>query len=114
MSIREYFQRADRRLKYVTLVFELVLVAFLAAITRGWLVIILIGIAVAGALSLALRSSYLCPRCGVKLANLRSQELKGRPGKHPRFWDDWNACPKCGVSFDEELPHRYSEWGPIS
>lgn len=107
MTIREHFQRAERREHFVTLAFELVLVAFLALTTDRWLIIILIGIAIAGVVHLALSRTFECPRCHENLRRLRNQNLRGRAfirkGKGGKFWDEWDACPKCGVSFDEEM-----------
>ena len=115
MTIREHFQGIFDRIGYIMLG---VVIATVAVWTWGYpnfargkevAVSLLGGIALAGVSMLVFRRRFLYPRCGVDLAKLRSQELRQVPllqrlakidGR--QFWDRWNACPKCGVSFDAE------------
>jgi hypothetical protein len=56
------------------------------------------------------KTRFLCPRCGANMNNVQREQTRteGRqqgstewvdPGL--MFWQRWNACPQCGVGFDE-------------
>jgi ribosomal protein S27AE len=120
MTIREHYQRLFKRVKNVTVgvvvVLALAVLWFSPHLTgaQNARAAFLVGITIAGALLLALRGRFMCPRCGADLSKLRGQEARRTHlgarlfgSDRRQFWDEWDACPKCGVSFDEE-------WGPIS
>lgn len=119
MTIREHFERDFKRIKNatvgVTIVLCVALIVFFPQFTRAQTMaaVILIGVAVSVALLLVTRRRYLCPRCGADLGRIQGQQWRRVPlaqrlakmdGR--MFYEAWHACPKCGVSFDED-------WGPI-
>jgi len=120
MTIREHFQRILDRAKYTTtgVVVPLVLIVLwrYPNLTKPQVLggSALLGIVLAGVLVLVFRRRFLCPRCGTDLSKLHAKKVgrrglfrKALTGDQRQFWQAWNACPNCGVSFDEE-------WGPIS
>ena len=113
MTIREHFQGVFNRIKNVTVVVAIVFACFLTwcspKLTKPqyFAICFLFGIAIGCVLLLVMRRRFLCPRCSADLRKLRSQEtrqagLRGRFGDRQLLWVAWNACPKCGVSFDDE------------
>lgn len=116
MTIREHFQRVFKRIKNgavaVTVVLCVAVTVLFPQRTRLQVVgtTVLLGVVIVGALCRVVRRRYLCPRCGANLARLRTLELRRMPfaqrmRTNRQFWQEWNACPHCGVGFEEE-------WGP--
>ncbi len=115
MTIREHFQRQFKWTKNAAvggaIVLCIALTVFFPQATRAQTAVacLLIGFAIGGALMLANRRRYLCPRCGEDLGKLQGQQGRQLPVAQRlakldarMFYDAWNACPKCGVSFEEE------------
>ena len=112
MTIREHFRDMYKRVSRWTTA-----VAFIAAAVmwmypqlNGFVIGLVIAVPLIGVL-FAFRGRFRCPRCGAELSKLRRQEIRQRGFIEATldrrlFWDAWNACPKCGVSFDED-------YGPI-
>lgn len=120
MTIREHFERDFKRIKNVTVGVTIALcvamTVFFPQLNRLQTVaaVLLIAAAVSGGLMLVTRRRYLCPRCGADLGRLQGEQWRGVPftqrlTKMDRrmFWQVWDACPKCAVSFGED-------YGPIS
>jgi hypothetical protein len=117
MTIREHFKRVFDRIKYGCVALAIVLVALtewryphLTRLQNAGIGLLL-GVPISAILVLVLRGRFLCPRCGTDLGKLRNREVRKKRRVRGRFsadrrllWDVWNACPHCGVSFDE--PYR--------
>jgi hypothetical protein len=108
-TIREHFQRAQKRLT-MSMVTVLLVAAFAGvyllprmARQHAWIGGALLGLGVACALVLLSKGSSACPKCHADLARLRTQEV-GRSDKR-RFWQLWDKCPKCGIDFNDVLPY---------
>ncbi len=120
MTIRQHYHQLFKRVTWVVVAVAMVLGAVITwgypNLTRAQnrLAYAVVAVVMGGLLVLVFKRRFLCPRCGADLSKLYSEELSRKSFVlrfiiHDRrqFWDDWNACPKCGVSFDDE-------WGPIS
>lgn len=114
MTVREHFQRVFTRIKYYTVGSGIVLCCLLTwrypHMTRlqSTGVGLMLGIPFSAVIMLVLRRRFLCPRCGTDLARLQQQELRRERRSRGwfnvqmrHFWDTWNACPSCSLSFNE-------------
>lgn len=113
MTIREHFRRFQKRVNNARVAVGLVAAviflwreprgsqlapyAFGAGFALAWLAVF----------ALFLRKRYVCPRCGADFIQLR-REMLGRFNPDRRlYWDLWEKCPHCGVSFDEPWPEQH-------
>lgn len=73
--------------------------------------ILIVGLGLAAVAFLAVffvaRRIYRCPRCGVGLNQLRAQTIGGQSRDRRMFWEIWDACPNCQLSFDSRWSKRY-------
>jgi len=107
MTIREYYQRVQTWTKYalagaiMTVTFYIVFRYPKLPMWAYWVV----GrgeAAVAMAILLVfMRRTYRGPSCEVNVMQLRVQKLGRRTGDRRMFWQFWDACPNCELSFDE-------------
>jgi ribosomal protein S27AE len=57
-------------------------------------------------LTVFFRGRFKCPRCSADFRKLRLAQF-GRFSTDRRiYWELWDACPNCGVSFDEPFSTR--------
>ena len=47
---------------------------------------------------------YRCPRSGANFLKLRKQQFGWFSGETRMFWQVWDTCPHCGISFDDPWP----------
>jgi len=115
MTIREHFQRVFNRIKYGSVggVLAVVLAPDFAGyhLTRRQDVVfgLLLGIPFVLVVLLLTRRRFLCPRCGTDLQKLVQQQLRAERRSWLKFdgrmfYERWDACPHCGVSFSEPYP----------
>ena len=111
VTIREYFEGVYSRTVRTAIVVVIAL-AFLVRwryprLTRleALIGLLIAGLILAPVLVLWFRRQFVCPRCGASFQRLRKQQF-GRfsSGRWRKFWDLWNACPQCGVRFDDPWP----------
>lgn len=106
MTIREHFQRFQKRVSHVTMVVAVAaVIAFVlryphaktaAAYAFGG-VLALVYLAV---FMLFLRKRYACPRCNADFVQLRREQVGRISLERRMFWDLWDKCPHCGLRFD--------------
>jgi predicted RNA-binding Zn-ribbon protein involved in translation (DUF1610 family) len=117
MTIREHFVRVRNRILWAAVC---VMVALLGLIwwlsekltkLKAEIAFVVIVIILTGVLKRLFWGRFICPQCGTDLGKLfrEEREREGVSARDDRreIWERWNACPKCGVSFDED-------WGPIA
>lgn len=117
MTIREHFQRISKRIRYCAVGIVTVLACLLVwrypHLTRPQIAGAgaLLGIPLTIVFMLELRGRFVCPRCRADLGQLHQQEIRRARRERGWFnvemrslWDEWNACPRCNVSFDEPHP----------
>jgi|SRR5579862_4561901 len=110
MTIREHFQRLQKRTSYITM--GVAVAAVIAFVLRSPHATTMAAYAFGGALALVyvavfvlfLRKRYACPRCSADFVRLRREQV-GRISRDRRmFWDLWEKCPHCGIGFNEPWP----------
>jgi hypothetical protein len=107
VTIREHFQRFVKRVTYIVvagalLVFVLIHLQYphltrLQNVTIG----LLGGLPLAALLIVFFRGRFKCPRCGADFQKLRRAQVGRSATDHRMYWELWDACPNCGVSFNE-------------
>jgi hypothetical protein len=120
VTIREHFRRRFNRIKYGFTVVAIVLAGVLVwryphqtpeqYLTYG----VVLGIPLALVLRWLLRGRFLCPRCGTDLQKLRVEQRRQARRERGQlgyfnvdaqpFYETWDACPRCGCSFDDPYP----------
>jgi len=119
MTIREHFQRRFNLIKYGYVVVGIVLGVFAtwryphAPRLQMAIYSLLAGI-LSGIPLIWLLRRFVCPRCGTDLMKLNGEQF--RQEVRERGWRAWldidtrplwearDACPHCGVSFDDSYP----------
>jgi hypothetical protein len=107
MTIREYYQRVQTWTKYVlagvfiTATFYIVFRYPKLPMWAYWVVGLGEAAVAMPILLVFMRRTYRCPGCEVNLMQLRVQKLGRRTGDRRMFWQIWDACPNCELSFDE-------------
>jgi hypothetical protein len=107
-TIREHIKRANayfvRIMVPIVTVWGAALVLFGAGTMQRQALAIGGGVAVMLIGVLLFRNQLRCPRCGTDLRKERIAKL-GRRSRDTRATADlWDACPRCGVSFNEAWP----------
>lgn len=112
MTIREHFQRIQKTFKIA-----LIVVAFAVLIPTFFLwpkapaMYYMVGGLVFATVSMAvmvpiMSRIYRCPRCDSSYRKMRIDQ-RGRFNSDSRlYWDLWEACPHCGLSFNEQWQGR--------
>ena len=107
MTIREHYELAFKRTKYGTVAAGIVVVVALEwrypnVSKQQFLAIgLVMGVVFGVVLTLLGHFLYRCPRCHADFRKLRIKQM-GRWNRDGRFyWQIWDACPQCLVSFDE-------------
>jgi uncharacterized protein with PIN domain len=47
---------------------------------------------------------FRCPRCGTSYQKMRKEQAAQLGSDRRMYWDLWNACPNCQLSFDAPWP----------
>lgn len=106
MTIRENFQRFMTRVSYVVVAGAVVIVVLIDLLypdltrLQSAAIAFFVGIGIALMLMVFFRGRFKCPRCNADLRKLRREQLGRWNTDRRMYWDLWEACPKCGVSFD--------------
>lgn len=107
-TIRRHFQRRQRAIPWVLAAVGLTSVAALECYRpevihrQAFLVGVMLCVGISPFLIIYMRKTYRCPRCGASFFGMHRMEKVGRFNVDMRqFWERWDACPKCGVSFDD-------------
>jgi hypothetical protein len=110
MTIREHFELLNKRMKYggvaIALAIAIPVTFCFPPVTRGQsaLLGLALGVPFVAVIYIVGHRIYRCPRCHRSLRRTRT-ELEARgPAKGGSYWQLWNDCPHCHVSFDE--PYR--------
>lgn len=106
VTIREHLQRFHRRVTYFAVI-VVVLMAVLIGLRyphvtplQNLMIGLIMGIPVSAVLLWVFKGRFKCPRCGADFQKLRRAQ-HGLSRMDTRiYWELWNACPHCGVSFD--------------
>ena len=106
MTIREHYQRVFDRIKYGSIAAAIaVVLAFQWKYPHlpkpQWLAFaLMMGLVFSLLLATLSHIVYRCPRCHADFRTLRIQQM-GRWNRDQRFyWQLWDACPRCQLSFD--------------
>lgn len=106
MTIREHFQRFHKRLTYITVSAVVLAVVLIELryphLTRlqNLMVALILGVVTSIVLLLGLKGRFRCPRCGADFQKLRRAQQSRLSLDARMYWDVWDACPNCAVSFD--------------
>lgn len=107
MTIREHYELVVKYTKYGAIAaVGAVLIAFMwrypnAPRWQGPVLGLAIGAVLGPAIIILGRVLYRCPRCHADFQKLRVKEF-GRGYRDKRmYWQLWDACPQCHVSFDD-------------
>ena len=118
MSIREHMRRFHQRVTRITVIVGVVTVLLFtwryphASGTAHYELGAVMGVVIGVVLLFVFRGRFVCPRCGADFLKLRRKE-RGRFNFDTRmFWQIWDKCPHCGVSFDD--PWASHTQDPIS
>jgi len=109
VTIREHFELVYRRTKYTVLAVAAVpivtAVMYLHVATVPLLAVVVItGLGIGFALRLITGWLFRCPRCCTDFEEERIK-LLGRGSRDRRmYWVLWDACPRCGISFNDPWP----------
>ena len=99
MTIREYLKRRALRLQIACI--PVLMAALVGVVTRDWIVLAVLVGCVLGVIIFVLMRRTPCPRCSIPLGNAaiqwRSKRLLAL------------RCPRCDVSFDEQMPPKQTE-----
>lgn len=106
MTIREHFQRLQKRVSYVTM--TVAVAAVIVFVLRYPHATSATAYGFGGALALVylavfmlfLRKRYACPRCSADFMQLRREQVGRISLERRMFWDLWEKCPHCGLRFD--------------
>ncbi|HTC53272.1 MAG TPA: hypothetical protein VK700_15150 [Steroidobacteraceae bacterium] len=110
MTIRDHFKRTQMWCTYglaAILIGTALGIRFLhPKLPRPDILMVGLGLAAVAivAVYFVTRRIYRCPRCGVGLNQLRAQTIGGQNKDRRMFWEIWNACPNCQLSFDAPWP----------
>lgn len=108
MTIREHYIRVYRRITYSTIAATMVFIVFFNSryphlnfvqeIEFGFI----LALPLSAVLLLLFRGRFICPRCHTDLAKWsRKSRRKWFVWDSRMFYDRWEACPNCGVGFNE-------------
>jgi hypothetical protein len=109
VTIREHFQRFQNRVSYMVVIGAVLVVALVdlryphLTKLQNAAIAFLGGIALALLLLVFFRGRFKCPRCSADFRKLRRAQLGRFSTDRRMYWDLWDACPNCGVSFDESF-----------
>lgn len=106
LTIREQMQRSRTRMSWV--VVPAVIALALAPLwlfpnAPAWLFgvfPVLVGLSVGLTTNRVTNRSFICPRCGADFREIRWKQLGRFAYDRRMYWDLWDKCPQCGVSFD--------------
>lgn len=107
MTIREQYESVLKQTTYgVIAVGSVVFIAFIwryphAPRRQSGLLGLLLGVVLAPVLVMLGRVLYRCPRCHADFQKLRVEQLGRWHPDRRMYWQLWDACPQCHVSFDE-------------
>jgi hypothetical protein len=106
VTIREHFQRFQRRATHFAVIVSVLMAVFInlqypdSTPLRDLMAALGMGVVLAVVLLLVFKGRFKCPRCGADFRKLRRAQL-GRFNRDTRmYWELWDACPRCRVSFD--------------
>jgi hypothetical protein len=103
VTIREHFVQLARRLNYVwvALAFAIVGVGMWRyPHTSPFTIGLVMGAVLIGPIILVGRRVFRCPRCQRGYQQMRKQQPDRRRDLR-MYWEVWEACPNCQLSFDE-------------
>lgn len=106
MTIREHFQRFHKRVTYFAVIAVVLMTVSIDLLypdlTRRQHLLVGLGMAVPVFLALLLifKGRFKCPRCGVDFNKLRRAQMGRFTADTRMYWEVWEACPNCAVSFD--------------
>lgn len=107
VTIREHFQRFMNSVSYIVVATAVLLVILIEfryphlTKLQNVAISLFIGIAFALLLMMFFRGRFKCPRCTADFRKLRRAQLGRFSTGRRMYWEIWDACPNCGVSFDE-------------
>lgn len=111
-TIREHFQRVAKLVRWAwraggAILGILVLWCYpdLTRIHRDLVVFVLL-ILTFMVFALIPGRAFRCPRCGTDLKRLQARQVGQTRRDTPAFWEQWDACPNCRLSFDEPYSSR--------
>ena len=111
-TTREHFQRVSKLVRRAWMAGGSILGVFVAwrypdltRIQRDVVVSVLL-ILIFMAFALIPGRVFKCPRCGTDLKRLQAKQVGETRRDTPKFWEAWDACPNCRVSFDEPYYSR--------
>jgi hypothetical protein len=106
-TIREHFQALQKRARYTSVVVAILVGAalffwFPGTRQQAALCGLIAAIVLFVVISLYFRRQFSCPSCKTDLLKLEKQQTAA-DGR--RFWDSWDKCPQCGISFNDIWPY---------
>ncbi len=111
MTIREHFRLVQKRCTYALVAVAVVVVFYMEArypkLPRDAYFLVGLGLiaVMAPPFFILGKRLYRCPRCDAFL-NMKGQTAN-RPYRPGSFWDRWDACPNCQLSFDASWSKPY-------
>lgn len=109
VTIREHFHRFLNRVSYVVVASVVLLFALIdlqyphLTNLQNAAIALCSGILIGCLLCVFFRGRFKCPRCSADFRKLRRAQLGRFSTDRRTYWELWDACPNCRVSFDESF-----------